>query len=121
MRQYAIFAATTAAIIAGVGLLLGSVAFHDGDGHHAVIVSGASALVVQLVAFAVSWRLRSWNVMGAWGLGVVIRFAGLALYAMLAIKVWALAPVPALVSFVIFLFLSTLAEPWLLRSPAPSR
>jgi hypothetical protein len=120
VRQFAIFAATTAAIIAVVGLVLGLV-FAGVDGHHAVAVSGGVALVVQLVAFAVSWGLRRWNVIGAWGLGAAIRFVSLALYAMIGIKVWALAPVPALLSVVIFLFLSTLAEPWLLRSSAPSR
>jgi hypothetical protein len=87
----------------------------------AVVVSVAAAFVVQLVAFAVTWRLRGWNVMGAWGLGVGIRFVALGLYALVGVKVWGLAPVPALLAFAIFLFLSTLAEPWLLRSPAPSR
>jgi hypothetical protein len=88
---------------------------------HAVVVSVAAAFVVQLVAFAVTWRLRVWNVIGAWGLGVGIRFVALGLYALVGVKVWRLAPVPALLAFAIFLFLSTLAEPWLLRSPAPSR
>jgi len=120
VRQYAIFAAATAAIIAFVALLL-DLAFSGSDSHHAVAVSAAVAWVVQLIAFGVSWRLRLWNVMGAWGLGALIRFAALAVYALIGIKSWALAPEPALLSFVIFLFLSTLAEPWLLRSPAPSR
>jgi hypothetical protein len=119
VRQFAIFAATTAAIIATLALVLDR-AFAGPDGRHAIAVSAALALVVQLVAFAVSWRLRRWNVIGAWGVGVATRFVALVLYAA-GIKSWALAPVPALLSFVIFLFLSTLAEPWLLRSPAPSR
>jgi steroid 5-alpha reductase family enzyme len=119
VRQFAIFAATTAAVIAVVGITLDQV-FTGPDNHHALVVSAVLALVVQLVAFAVSRRLRRWNVIGAWGLGVAIRFVALVIYAV-GLKSWALAPVPALVSFVIFLFLSTLAEPWLLRSPAPSR
>jgi hypothetical protein len=114
------FAATTAAIIAVVALLLDQV-FAGTDGRHAVAVSAAVAFGVQLLAFAVSWRLRAWNVLGAWGLGVVTRFVALALYAVVGVKAWGLAPEPALLAMVIFLFLSTLAEPWLLRSPAPSR
>ena len=115
------FAATAAAIIAGAGLVLEWAVFVGVDGRHAVAVSGVVALVVQLVAFGVSRGLRQWNVIGAWGLGAIIRFAALALYAVVGIKSWSLAATPALLSFVIFLFLSTLAEPWLLRSPAPSR
>ena len=120
MRQFATFAGITALLVAGVALLL-DVIFAGADSHHAVAVSAALAVVVQLAAFGVSLGLRRWNVMGAWGLGVAIRFAALAIYAMIGIKSWALAPEAALLSFVIFLFLSTLAEPWLLRSPAPSR
>jgi hypothetical protein len=120
VKQQAIFAASAAAIIVVLALVLDQF-FGGPDEHHAVAVSALAAFVVQLVAFAVSWRLRAWNVMGAWGLGVGIRFVALALYALVGIKVWRLAPAPALLGFAIFLFLSTLAEPWLLRSPAPSR
>jgi hypothetical protein len=120
VKQQAQFAAMTAAIITVVALLLDQV-FGGADGHHAVAVSAAVALVVQIVAFAVAWRLRQWNVMGAWGLGVGIRFVALAVYALVGVRAWGLAPVPALLAIAIFLFLSTLAEPWLLRSPAPSR
>jgi hypothetical protein len=119
VRQFAVFAATTAAIIAVAALVLDR-AFTGPDDHRAVAASAALALVVQLVAFVISWRLRRWNVIGAWGIGVAMRFVVLALYALVGIKSWALAPVPALIGFAIFLFLSTLAEPWLLRSPAPS-
>jgi hypothetical protein len=120
VRQLALFAATTAVIIAVVALLLDQ-GFAGADAHHAVAVSAVVALVVQVVAFGVSWRLRRWNVMGAWGLGVAIRFVALGVYALVGVRAWGLAPVPALLAMVIFLFLSTLAEPWLLRSPAPSR
>jgi hypothetical protein len=120
VRQLALFAATTAAIIAVVALLLYQ-GFGGADNHHAVAVSAGVAFVVQVVAFGMTWRLRRWNVMGAWGLGVGIRFIALGLYALIGVRAWGLAPVPALLAMVIFLFLSTLAEPWLLRSPAPSR
>jgi hypothetical protein len=120
VRQQAIFAAWAAAIILLVTLILEQV-FAGADGHRAVLVSAAVAFVVQIAAFAAITGLRGWNVMGAWGVGVGIRFVALALYALVGIKVWALAPVPALLTLVICFFLSTLAEPWLLRSPAPSR
>lgn len=120
MRQQAIFAAWAAAIMLLVALVLDQV-FRSPDGHRAVLVSAAVAFVVQVVAFAVIVGLRGWNVMGAWGVGVGIRFVALAAYALVGIKLWALAPVPALLTLVLCFFLSTLAEPWLLRSPAPSR
>jgi len=54
-------------------------------------------------------------VIGAWGLSALLRFAALAAYA-LSLKALALPAEPALISLVTFFFVTTLAEPWLLRS-----
>jgi hypothetical protein len=44
-----------------------------------------------------------------------VRFLTLFIYALLAVKVLGLAPVPALLSLAVFFFLSTLLEPLFLR------
>jgi hypothetical protein len=46
----------------------------------------------------------------------MLRFVTLAVYALVAVKTLALPAAPALFSLVTFFFLTTLAEPWLLRS-----
>ena len=55
------------------------------------------------------------NVMAGWGAGSLVRFLTLFVYGLLAVKVLGLAPVPALISLVLFFFLSTLLEPLFLR------
>jgi hypothetical protein len=82
----------------------------------AVAVSGAVALVVQIVAFALLWRLRRQHVVAAWSLGIAMRFAALAAAALLVVPHWGLPANAALCSLVIFFFVSILLEPWLLRS-----
>jgi len=119
VRRIGVYAAIAAVVIAVTGA--GFSAIFDGPGgRHAVVVSAVTALVVQVAAFAVAWRLRGWNFLGAWGLGAAIRFVAIVVYAFVGLRIWSLDPTPALLSLVTFFFLSTLAEPWLLRSPVPS-
>ncbi len=119
MKRIATYAGIAAVVIAVTGA--GFAAIFPGPGERlAVEVSAVTALVVQVVAFAVAWRLRGWNLVGAWGLGAAIRFVAIVVYAFVGLRIWALDPTPALLSLVTFFFLSTLAEPWLLRSPVPS-
>ena len=126
MKAVATFGVISAAIIAVAGAALAAM-FGGPDAHHALLVSAVVAWAAQVVAFATAWRLRGWHVMGAWGLGAMIRFVVLVLYALIGVKQLALAPTPALIGVVTFFFLTTLAEPWLFRSfdphprsPAPS-
>ena len=74
------------------------------------------AWVVQLVSFAIARNWAESNMVAGWGLGMLIRFFVLAMYALVGVKVLGLATTSALVSLAAFFFVSTLAEPVLLKS-----
>jgi CRP-like cAMP-binding protein len=80
----------------------------------AIRISAALALVVQIITFAVARRVTRTNMMVGWGLGTLLRVLTLALYAFLVVPAIALPASAALISLVIFLFLSMLVEPLLL-------
>jgi hypothetical protein len=85
----------------------------------AVAVSAVLALAVQMVAYVVAFRairMPGRPIMTAWVVGMILRFGALAALGLVGVRAWQLPPVPALVSLVIFLFVSTLVEPWLLQS-----
>jgi hypothetical protein len=103
-----------AIVIMTIALFLGQVAFTSPASRRAVQISAELAYAVQLVGFAILWRLKKWNVMAAWGLTMLLRFAALAIYAF-SLKALGLPSVPALISLVTFFFVTTLAEPWLIR------
>lgn len=114
MRKTAIFALVSLPIIALVAWML-MYAFRTAADAHSIVVSAAIAYVVQLVSFVIA---RSWvasNVVAGWGLGMLIRFFVLAVYALIGVKVLGLELTPALVSLAAFFFVSTLAEPVLLK------
>ncbi len=81
----------------------------------AIITSAVVALVIQLVAFILLQLFKGKNVMAGWGLGALLRFGGLGLYAMLATPALGLDMNSALVSLACFLFLSMLIEPLLVN------
>ena len=103
-----------AIVIMTIALFLDQVAFTSPLSRRAVQISAEIAYAVQLVGFAMLSRLKKWNVMAAWGLTMLLRFATLAIYAF-SLKALGLPPVPALISLVTFFFVTTLAEPWLIR------
>jgi hypothetical protein len=114
MRSWAVYAVAAVALIATVGWLL-TLAFPGPRDATAIRLSAIVAIVVQLVAFAVTKALARRHLIAGWGAGSLLRFATLVLYALLAVKVLGVAPVAALVSLATFLFLSTLIEPLFLR------
>ncbi|HEY2378452.1 MAG TPA: hypothetical protein VGH98_20905 [Gemmatimonadaceae bacterium] len=81
----------------------------------AIGISAGVAAVVQIAAFAVTRSMVTQNAVAGWGAGSLLRFLTLVIYGLLAVKVIGLAPVPALISLVLFFFLSTLLEPLFLR------
>lgn len=112
MKGFALYA--TACVIAVA--LIGAVAwsFVDPAGRQAMLVSGALAVVVQLVAFTVARQMRR-NIMVGWGLGSVLRLLVLVAYAIVLARVGRATLTPALVSFVGFLFVTTVIEPIFLK------
>jgi hypothetical protein len=100
--------------IATVAWLL-TIAFAGPRDAAAIRLSAIVAIVVQLVAFAVTKGMSKRHLIAGWGVGSLLRFLTLLVYALVAVKVLGLPPVAALVSLAAFLFLSTLIEPWFLR------
>jgi len=104
-----------AVVIMALAALLDVTVFPSPAARRAVQISPANAYATQLAGFAILSRLKRWNVMAAWGLSALLRFAALAAYA-LSLKALALPAESALISLVTFFFVTTLAEPWLIRS-----
>jgi hypothetical protein len=113
MKAGGLFALATLVLI-GVSyplLRMGFASSHDAE---AVRTSAILALVVQLVTFVVARSMSRRNMLLGWGLGTVLRFLSLALYAFLVAPALGLPRPAALVSLAVFFFLSMLIEPPLL-------
>jgi len=108
------YAFATLALIGLVAWLL-TFALSGPGAMSAIGLSAAVAAIVQIAAFAMTKSMMTRNVMAGWGAGSLVRFLTLFVYGFLAVKVLGLAPVPALISLVLFFFLSTLLEPLFLR------
>lgn len=113
-RPLVSFGVISAAMIGGAGLCLA--ALFGANACRAIAVSTLVAYVVQIGGYAILRRLARRNLLVAWGSGAGLRFVALAAYALLGVRAWKLDPTAALLSLVTFFFVSTLAEPWLLRS-----
>ena len=111
----ALFAAASLVIIAAGAGLLGLIFAGPGE-HRAIVTSAAVAWAVQLVAFAIARMLAAGNVIAGWGLGMLLRLATLAVYALVIVEALALPTAPALLSLAAFFFASTLIEPLLLET-----
>lgn len=103
------------AVVFTLAALLARTVFTAPDARHAVFISADIAYGVQFVGVTLLLVLRKWNVMAAWFLTTLLRFAALAAYGF-SLKALGLPPTPALLSLVVFFFVTTLAEPWLIRS-----
>jgi hypothetical protein len=115
-RSTIAFAAAAAALIGFSAALL---ALISPASTRALVTSAMAAWVVQVIAFAIArWAVPrpTRPIMTAWGVGMILRFGAVVAYALIAVRALELPPAPALLSFVIFLFVSTLLEPYFLRS-----
>lgn len=115
MRRVVRFGVVVAAIIVLTALVLGGLFHEPGDGR-AIRVSAVLAFVVQAFAFGVLLLVDRTKVFPAWGLGMLLRLAALAVMAFWLVRGLALRIEPALISLATFFFLTTLVEPLLLRS-----
>lgn len=115
MKKTAIFAVATIALIALSAWLI-TFAFPTTDDRRAIEISAVLAFVVQVVSFTIARAWAATNVIAGWGLGMLIRFAVLAMYALFGASLLGATPTAALVSLVAFFFVSTLLEPVLLSS-----
>jgi hypothetical protein len=112
---FAGFALATSALVlvAGFGLAL---FFRTPADRTAIAISAALALITQLSVFPAVRRLTAANLMVGWGLGSLVRFGTLLVYALVGAFVLHLSMTPALVSLALFYFLSMVIEPLFLRS-----
>ncbi|MDQ2767977.1 MAG: hypothetical protein M3Y30_12575, partial [Gemmatimonadota bacterium] len=115
MKKIAIFIIASAALIALAAWLL-TIAFPTAQDRHAIVVSAGIAYVAQLLSFVIVRAWAATNVVAGWGLGMLLRFVVLALYALVFAKALGLPLTSALVSLAVFFFVSTLLEPVLLKS-----
>ena len=95
-------------------LLLG--VFRGPGGRRAVLVSATIALFVQVMAFMLARFAAPGNIMKAWIAGAGLRFVTLVVYALFLVKPLGLPAVPALLSLVTLLFVTTVLESLLLTS-----
>jgi len=82
----------------------------------AVWTSAAIALGTQVVAYAVARQFVAANATAAWGIGSLMRFAVLVLYAFVGIRVLELQSGPALFSLAGFFFVTMVTEPLFLKN-----
>jgi len=115
IRPLAIFFVASVGLIGVIGWVLGLV-WTDPAAQHAVVVSGGIALVVQLFTFALVRLAAPSGVMAGWGIGVLLRFVVLVVYALVAARALALPLAPALLSLVAFFFVTSVVEPVLLKT-----
>ena|SRR5438132_960565 len=113
MRSFGLYAASCLVIIALIGAIAWT--FVDGAGQRAMLTSAGLALVVQLIAFGMTRVMQRQNMMLGWGLGSMLRLLVLVLYAVAVARLWRASMTPALLSFVAFLFVTTVVEPVFLK------
>ena len=104
--RFAAVCAVTIAALGGVFALL----LRAPAARHAVLVSAAVAFAVQVAAFAAVRAVGPERIYTAWLGGGVLRMLVLVVYGLVAVREYALAPAPALLSLATFLFVTTLVE-----------
>lgn len=110
------FTLVQGALVSLLALAMTRLVWTDAASQHAVFASAWLAFVVQILTFAICKLVAQQNLMAGWGIGVLLRFATVGMWAFLGIKALGLASTPALLSLVTFLFVSTLIEPFFLNN-----
>ena len=114
IRAVGLYLVVAILVIAAAGWVL-LLIYPGAAGQKAIFTSALLALVIQVVAFILLQLSKGRNVMAGWGLGALLRFGGLGVYALFATKALGLDMNTALVSLACFLFLSMLIEPLLVN------
>jgi hypothetical protein len=113
MTRYVV---TTTGVLLAAGALL-SLLFRGPRDAWAIWLSALVALAVQLAAHALG-RIagQTGGLVARMGVGALVRFLALVVYALLVALVFKLPVVAALISMAAFFFLTTLIEPLLTKS-----
>ena len=115
LRAVALFGVTQAVLVWAAAWVLQRFVWTDWAGGEAVRASAWLAVGVQCVTFVAARVVARRQMLAGWGLGVALRFLAVAVWAFIGAKALGLPGGPALVSLVLFLFLSTLLEPLFLQ------
>jgi len=110
------FTAAQVALVMSASFIMQRFIWTDPASAGAVHASAWLAVVVQTFTFSIAMLVARTQVMAGWGLGVMLRFATLAFWAFLGATALGLPTTPALMSLVIFYFVSTLIEPIFLNA-----
>ncbi len=116
LRALVRFTAVQGVLVVLSCVLLQQFVFTDPASASAVRASAWLAFTVQILSFAIARLVSRENVIAGWGIGIVLRFATVAFWALLGIKAMGLPSSPALLSLVCFYFVSTLVEPLFLNA-----
>ncbi len=113
-RAVVIYSAISLVILA-IGSWVFAVVFPEPTERRAIYLSAAIAFVIQIVGFLAARYTRGTNPFAGWGMGMLLRFATLAIYGFLVVEQLGLPSTAALLSLATFFFVSTLVEPPLLK------
>ena len=108
-------------VIVGVALIALSAAvllllYEAPADRRAVVISALIAVLTQVVAYAIVRGMAAKNVIAGWGLGAALRFVVLGVFALVIVPRFGLSSGPATISLALFLFVTTLVEPFFLKS-----
>jgi hypothetical protein len=115
LRATALFVVAQGVAVAMAAWALQRWVWPYGAAAAAVRASALVAVGVQCFTFAIARLVAQRQVIAGWGVGVVLRFAVVAVWALVGADALGLPGSPALLSLVLFLFLSTLLEPLFLH------
>jgi hypothetical protein len=115
VKPIALFAALSLVVIALTAWLI-TIAYGSPDAARAIWTSAAVAFSVQVMSFAIVKLSAKTNVMAGWGVGAILRFVVLGVYALVVVKALGLQSGAALLGLGAFLIISSLLEPLLLKS-----
>lgn len=81
-----------------------------------IVAAAVTALVTQGVSFLIIRLMGPTQVIAAWGLGAILRVLVLVIFALVVVRRFGLPLAPATISLAGFLFVTTLVEPFFLKS-----
>ena len=114
MKSAVLFLLVTVALTLAAGWVLAHFYAAPAE-RHAIVVSAWIAIGVQLLTFTIMRLVKREHVIAGWGVGVILRFAVLAVYGLVLAKAMGLPSAAALVSLAVFLFVTTTVEPLFLK------
>ena len=113
MKAVALYAAVTLAVVTIVGALF-ALRYDAPAEVRAIQVSGVIAVVLQVAAFSGARALRDRHAIGGWVLGAMLCLAAVVVLGFSA-PAFGLPLEAALLSLAVFLFITELVEPLLIR------